>query len=246
MDDVNALSGPSGEDKSKQYGGTTDTEASLVEFLPQSNKGFILITSRSRDAAFRLTGNFSDVVTVGSMEEASALALLRNKLGNISEEEEAMRLVKELDYMPLAITQAAAYILQRAPRATVLTYLQELSKDDQHRAKFLDKDIGDVRRDHATSNSIIATWQITFEHIRTERASAARLLSLMSFFDRQGIPDSLLVGRCHQDEEADLDFEEDLNMLISFSVGNDCGRRTPVSDASACTVHHEEIVGAAR
>ncbi len=38
----------------------------------------------------------------------------------------------------------------------------------------------------------MATWQISFEHIRRERPSAARLLSQMSLFDRLGIPDHLL------------------------------------------------------
>jgi hypothetical protein len=41
-----------------------------------------------------------------------------------------MALIKALNYMLLAISQAAAYISQRAPRAIVLTYLHELCKGD--------------------------------------------------------------------------------------------------------------------
>ena len=44
-------------------------------------------------------------------------------------------------------------------------------------------------------NSIIITWQISFDHIHRTRPSAADLLSLMSFFDRQGIPKSLVRDR---------------------------------------------------
>lgn len=36
------------------------------------------------------------------------------------------------------------------------------------------------------------TWQISFEYIQQKRPSAADLLLLMSFFDRQGIPRSVL------------------------------------------------------
>ena len=66
----------------------------------------------------------------------------------------------------------------------------------------------------------MATWQISFEHIRQERPSAAQLLSLMSLFDRQGIPYHLLCKFEDIDSEADsavdvldnsaIDFEEDI------------------------------------
>jgi hypothetical protein len=38
----------------------------------------------------------------------------------------------------------------------------------------------------------VATWQISFERIWQERESAVDLLSLMSFFNLQGIPESIL------------------------------------------------------
>ena len=50
------------------------------------------------------------------------------------------------------------------------------------------RDAGDTRRDWSAVHSIFMTWQISFDHIRGQRPSAARLLSLMSLFDRQGIP----------------------------------------------------------
>jgi len=50
------------------------------------------------------------------------------------------------------------------------------------------------------TNSIIITWQISFDHIRHVRPSAADLLSLMSFFDRQGISEALLQSRNGQSD----------------------------------------------
>ena len=208
--------------------GTQDEFASraaptLLDYIPQSSNGSILITSRSRDVAFRLTGDYADIIRVNPMEQAHALTLLRNQLkssleqGN-REQEDAAALVEALDYMPLAISQAAAYISQRTPRATVSKYLQDLLKGDEERAKLLQMDLGDVRRDGAASNSIIATWQISFEHIRRERPAATRLLSLMSLFNRQGIPGSLLSGRYHERGDSSADLEDDLNMLLSFSL----------------------------
>ncbi|KAF2678563.1 hypothetical protein K458DRAFT_348288 [Lentithecium fluviatile CBS 122367] len=196
----------------------SNAAASLLEFLPQSPNGSILITSRSRDVAFRLTGSYADIIRVQPMDQPHALALLQNKLDGSFEQDDAAALVEALDYMPLAITQAAAYISKRAPRATVSRYLQDLRKGDQERAKLLETDIEDSRRDGTASNSILATWQISFEYILRERPSATRLLSLMSLFDRQGIPEYLLSGGYQEEDNASSDFEDDLNTLTSFSL----------------------------
>jgi hypothetical protein len=56
--------------------------------------------------------------------------LLQNKLNVSFEQDNRAALVEALDYMPLTIAQAAAYIDQRAPRATVSRYLQDLRKGD--------------------------------------------------------------------------------------------------------------------
>jgi tetratricopeptide (TPR) repeat protein len=217
-DDLGVFSCPSDRRKGSKDDVSSIAAATLLESLPQSPNGSILITSRSRDVAFRLTGSYADIIRVHPMDQAHALALLRNKLEVSFEQDDAIALVEALDYMPLAITQAAAYISQRAPRATVSRYLQDLRNGDRDGAKLLDMDIGDSRRDGTASNSIIATWKISFEHIRRERPSATRLLSLMSLFDRQGIPESLLGGRYQEDSDASSDFEDDLNTLTSFSL----------------------------
>ncbi|XTI88858.1 hypothetical protein V2W45_1238678, partial [Cenococcum geophilum] len=180
--------------------------------------GSILITSRSRDVAYRLTGSHPYITEVKPMDEGDALALLQKKLSFDADEHNAIKLLQALDYMPLAITQAAAYIEQRAPRMTISRYLDEIYRSDHDRARLLKKDIGDSRRDGRASNSIIATWQISFEHIRKNIPTAARLLSLMSLFDRQGIPESLLHNRYQRDEDKEADFEEDIHTLISYSL----------------------------
>jgi tetratricopeptide (TPR) repeat protein len=120
--------------------------------------------------------------------------------------------------MPLAITQAAAYIVQRSPRMTISRYIGEVRRNDHDRSCLLMKDVGDSRRDGRASNSIIATWQISFAHIQKEMPTAARLLSLMSLFDRQGIPESLLHGRNQRDDGVDAEFEDNIHTLTSFSL----------------------------
>jgi tetratricopeptide (TPR) repeat protein len=204
----------------KQYAehGSAEAARSLSDFLPQSQNGSIVITSRSRDVAFKLLGRDSDIIIVKPMDQDHALALLHKKLKGNLNMTDAAELVQTLDYMPLAINQAAAYISQRTPRVTVSKYLHDFRGSEKNRASLLQEDIGDIRRDSTASNSIIATWQISFEHIRKERSSAARLLSLMSLFDRQRIPEALLLQNYQDEGDVEANFEDDLSTLISYSL----------------------------
>jgi hypothetical protein len=139
------------------------------------------------------------------MDEQSALALLDKKLGTQADHSRIAELAAALGYMPLAIVQAAAYILQRSPRYSVVRYLDEYRKSERKRTSLLEFDDGQLRRDWEATNSIIVTWQMSFEYIRQTQPSAAELLSLMSFFDRQGIPEDLLRRRGKQEEKDDRD-----------------------------------------
>ncbi|KAB2576154.1 Kinesin light chain [Lasiodiplodia theobromae] len=197
--------------------------ASLATYLPQSRNGSILVTSRNKDAAFKLVGNYKYIKEVRVMDESQGLQLLRNKLHDTSAEEGAVDLLRTLDYTPLAITQAAAYINWRA-RMTILRYLAEFRANDKKRESLLHRDAGDLRRDASASNSVVTTWQISFERIRQERPSAADLLSLMSFFNPQGIPESILrdsrrvATEPGYEDEADDVFDEDFDVLRAYSL----------------------------
>ena len=134
--------------------------------------------------AFRITDDSKDIISVGPMDEDHALKLLRKKLQTNFNKDDGKTLLQVLDYMSLAITQAAAFINQRTPHIIVSKYLHNLRKSNAERVRLLNKNIVDTHRDDKLSNLIIATWQISFENICKERPSAARLLSLMSRFDR--------------------------------------------------------------
>jgi hypothetical protein len=64
----------------------------LSEYLPQSQNGSILVTSRSRDVAFTITGNTRDIIPVDPMDERVAVDLLRKKLPGDFNENDAKRL----------------------------------------------------------------------------------------------------------------------------------------------------------
>ena len=205
----------------------------LFTYIPPGQNGSILITTRTRDVALELVEE-SDIITVEPMDKDDAVALLERKLGTPKDENWFVELAIALDFMPLALVQAAAYIRQRGPRCSVRQYIREFYESDRRKTSLLNYEAGRLRRDWEAKNSIIVTWQISFNHISRTRRSAADLLSPMSFFDRQGIPEALLwdrgdldkagrgdaeaEGQDHASELSILDqFEEDILMLRNYS-----------------------------
>jgi hypothetical protein len=210
---------------------------SLVSYLPQCPHGSILITTRSEDEALNLVEQ-RDIITIGPMSSEDALTLFENKLGGVddgsNDGDVAAELLVALELMPLAIVQAAAYILRRKSRYSVREYLQSFRESDRKRTSLLDYNGKQLRRDREAKNSIIVTWQISFNYIRKIRPSAADLLSLMSFFDRQGIPDALLQKRSEQIKSRQDQRESDASNCFDSDTGysDDEEGSTPQSSMS--------------
>ena len=186
-------------------GGDGERRPPMSAYLPQSQNGSILVTSRSQAVALKLVEE-KDILAVQPMAPPHALTLFEKKLGPLGQGDDIADLAAALEFMPLAIVQAAAYISRRAPRCSVQQYLKDFQKGDRRRTSLLNYEGGQLRRDWQAQNSIIITWQISFEHIRQTWPSAADLLSLMSFFDRQGIPEVLIrnraeIGNGHRSQE---------------------------------------------
>ncbi|KAK2061323.1 purine and uridine phosphorylase [Colletotrichum caudatum] len=206
--------------------GQKDTPMPMASYLPKTDNGKILVTSRSWDAAEKLTGNGKMIFRVHTMEEAQALQLLRKKLDQDVDQVAALRLVQTLDHIPLAINQAAAYIHKRS-RVTIQSYLDELHKSEKRKGTLLRSDRGDIRRYDGVSNSVVLTWQLTFEQIKRKQPRAANLLSLMSYFHAQNIPEYMLHGYNSgfmnvkgrdDDDNSNRDLEDDLDVLQGYSL----------------------------
>ncbi|KAM0795459.1 hypothetical protein BDR22DRAFT_591610 [Usnea florida] len=205
-----------------QRGPITDSSASLDvhrldRYLPQSH-GSILVTSRNRVAARDITNEDECIVFVDRLPEVDALSLLRKKLPkDDSSDEDAKHLVRLLEYLPLAITQAAAYISNGFGRRNISHYLT-LFRSDQIR--YLEMAANDIRRDSDESdqdfsNSVLKTWFISFKHIREKNPDAAENLCFMSLVFGHEIPmDYLLCGI----EVDPHEVERSIGPLIEFSL----------------------------
>ncbi|CAI7653282.1 unnamed protein product, partial [Penicillium glandicola] len=191
VDDDTFLRQPSTIGQQGQIDDPNAATKPLLDFLPQSPNGSIIITSRNKEVALKIVHR-QDVIMINPMNRSEALKLLQQKLGQLAETPDTLTLVEELEFMPLAIVQAAGYIVHRAPRCSVSQYLEKFRKSDSEATKLLHYEAGHLYRDWEAKNSILVTWQISFDYIRRIRPSASDLLSLMSFFDRQGVSEDLL------------------------------------------------------
>lgn len=184
---------------------------SLCEYIPQTALGAILYTTRNRDIGIDLDSG-RDPIDVPSMSLEDATSLLGRRVRAQSTEAEQMALLEELVYLPLAITQAVAYMLKRRKR--IAQYLESYRQSDSTRIQLLAQKSKYHGREARPLESVLTTWYISFNSIQSENPRAAELLSIMGFLDRQGIPVSLLI----MDNENSFDFHEAIGLLEAFSL----------------------------
>ena len=190
-----------GDDQGQEH---AEYSERYLDYIPVYELGTLLATSRNRATALQIVSP-NDIIDIGPMDKTQGLAMLQQKLGPniIHSVDELSQLATELDLMPLAMSQAAAYIRRRAPLCSVREYHDKLTSHET-RLDVLNHNTQDLRRDHEAKHCILTTWQISFDHIRQSRSSAADLLSLMSFFDRNSIPEALLHNRFIEQNEAPI------------------------------------------
>jgi hypothetical protein len=172
----------------------TEQSDGLLKFLPKSDDGLTVFTSRHFEIAQSVARG--DIVELKKMEREEAIQLLKRSLGRIgpSEDDTAIAdLVSELEYLPLAITQAAAYI--GAKRSSPGKYLRLLKSTEENTVMVLSTEFRDNMRYENSAklaNAIAKTWAINFDQIRSHDIVAADLLVFISCIEWKAIPYSIL------------------------------------------------------
>lgn len=185
---------------------------SFARFLPQCSHGRVLITTRDRRLGERLSHRQGSI-QITPLSAANSKDLLRSKISEENwSEDDALKLVEYLSSLPLAITQAAAFISENS--VTVSEYLETLVKDESDLKELLSEHLEDPRRDWSSENSVIRTWKLSFEQISKESPRAAEVLSLLAVLDYHGAPRSLL----RKEDETETGFRTALGILQAFSL----------------------------
>ncbi|PQE10588.1 Tetratricopeptide-like helical protein [Rutstroemia sp. NJR-2017a BVV2] len=111
------------------------------------------------------------------------------KQSSPNEKEDVNKPLALLTYLPLAITQACAFINKTG--ITVAEYISLLQQSDTGAEVFCDH-FEDPTRDRELDSTIAKTWHISFDHIQSQDPLAAEYLSFMACINNIKIPRSLL------------------------------------------------------
>jgi tetratricopeptide (TPR) repeat protein len=156
----------------------------VQDYLPQESNGHILVTSRAQD--FSSLG-IDEPVFLNKLKPEEAVQFLLESTGrrlDHPEKPDAEKLAKELDFLPLALEQAAAYI--KKLNCSFTAYLSRYAKQ---KIDWLEK--GKVRTSYPTS--IAKTWALNFEKVQEESRASAALLQISAFLSPDNIPIELII-----------------------------------------------------
>jgi tetratricopeptide (TPR) repeat protein len=171
--------------------GSSVTPGGVLEYLPQSERGLTLFTSRSREVA--VTVARKDVVELNKMNQQEAESFLEKSLIRtdlLNDSATTTRLLKELTYLPLAITQATAYL--NINQVSIAEYLKLLRGTEQGMIHLMSRQFRDNTRYKDSQNAVATTWLVSFDQIRKSDNAAAELLSFISHIEPKAIPQSIL------------------------------------------------------
>ncbi|KAL3705406.1 hypothetical protein TMatcc_009078 [Talaromyces marneffei ATCC 18224] len=184
----------------------------LSAFLPQSDHGCILFTTRNRKLAQKLAP--SHVIPLHEVDEETAKEILMQSLLRpelLSETTiKITALLRQLTFLPLAITQAAAYI--NANGIELSDYIELLQEQEHDVIELLSEDFEDEGRYAETQNPVATTWLVSFNQIQRLDSLAADYLSFMACIDPRNIPQSLLPHATSQKRKIDA-----LGLLNAYS-----------------------------
>jgi tetratricopeptide (TPR) repeat protein len=195
----------------------------LLDCLPNSCQGSIIFTTRNRKAAINLAG--ANLVEVKAMDLAEAKELLgslvpERLLGK--EKAKINQLLELLTCLPLAITQAGAYM--KTENTKTFEYIEYYQENENEALAMLDqsfrdeasnpsnKDFKDGGGYRTIRDPVARTWRISFNQISRKNKIAAGYLSSMACLFNQNIPKSLLPA-CLSRRQA----REAMNTLIAYS-----------------------------
>jgi hypothetical protein len=150
--------------------------ASVAEFLPPAGLGWVLVTSQN--PAWQ-TGQ---TMEVSVLRPEVAADFLVQRTGD-PDRQAAEQLARELDGLPLALAQAAAYMQATGDR--LAEYLESFR---QRRADMLARGAS-VRH----GKTVASTWALAFGRLQQDTPTAVGLLRLMAYCAPEAIPLRLLL-----------------------------------------------------
>ncbi|KAH7463994.1 hypothetical protein FOMA001_g17758 [Fusarium oxysporum f. sp. matthiolae] len=171
--------------------GSKGADNGLYRSLPQSDQGRILFTTRYRKVAVSVAGR--NILDVPAMDRDEARGYFKQALiQEISSSDDQVidHLLALLTHLPLAITQAAAYLNEN--QISLTEYLQLFENTDRDRVELLSADFQDGTRYEQSQDPVATTWFMSFNQIRKADELASRILMFLAYVEPKAVPQSML------------------------------------------------------
>ncbi|THX00042.1 purine and uridine phosphorylase [Aureobasidium pullulans] len=153
--------------------GTDPLAYELKEYLPAADHGNVLVASRlSTLVAAR---NSHRLTRVDHDQSRAILEAAGGEYISAQDESAADTVLEKLSGLPIALTQAGAYIRQTG--VSVAEYLDHYNSTWQQLMKKQDEYC--LQED--SERSVLTTWKISYEQVRSQSEEASNLLKLWSF-----------------------------------------------------------------
>ncbi|THY07437.1 purine and uridine phosphorylase [Aureobasidium pullulans] len=152
--------------------GTDPLAYELKEYLPAADHGNVLVTSRlSTLVAAR---NSHRLTRVDHDQSRAILEAAGGEYISAQDESAADTLLEKLSGLPIALTQAGAYIRQTG--VSVAEYMDHYNSIWQQLMKKQDE----YCLQEYSERSVLTTWKISYEQVRSQSEEASNLLKLWS------------------------------------------------------------------
>ena len=172
-----------------------DVRVDIRAFLPAGMRGAVLITSRDRKvigsvAISGLALSAMDAVDARQLFleiQGSSTGNLHNKITAHPEAEALEDILKELEYFPLAIDQAASFMRENSPMSfgEYLEYLKPRSDNRERLLRF-------KQANPLYPESVMTTWEISLEYLERTQPRASKILQILGFLNQDHIAEDLL------------------------------------------------------
>ncbi|KAG7425586.1 Kinesin light chain [Fusarium oxysporum f. sp. raphani] len=178
------------DDMSVLYG-SAEQPGGIARFIPDSEEGrTLLITTRSQEVAVSVAQ--TNVVELPEMSETEAKVLLQKSLIAKNQVQDAKivdDLLQNVTHLPLAITQASAYI---NINKISIKYLRLFQNTDQDMVELMSRGFHDRSHYRSAQGAVATTWMVSFNQIRHTHGDASKLLCFVANIEPKAIPRTLL------------------------------------------------------
>jgi hypothetical protein len=161
--------------------------------LSRCTHGAFLFTTKHKKVAERIT-SYQGAILVPGMEESEAVTLVQSIVGTDVARDVAATLSSEMDYLPLAVVQAAAYAQESS--ITLGEYLDMWRASRANAEELLTSEWeAEGRRaiDPELPNSLAGTMSLTLDGLNRRNARAGKILAVMTFYHPERVPITLLL-----------------------------------------------------